>query len=557
MQPIYEIFSYSHIKPFIAILQEKKIVDKRSAQNEHFLYLADYFHKIGVKTVLIEPEYVDRDYLEDYSRYYSKCFQKYSKWCTRIHFFSSSFTKEEFYKKLSSPDWATWTNNLQTSYLGFIVLRPIPKTLFGRICLTIYSELGSFFPVLCEYKAHIMGIEFKVNTLACQEQDNAISACATTALWSAFQGTGKKTLQHTPSPYEITLNAKNVIGDSRSIFPNRGLLPSQMAYAVKEEGLEPLMVQFSNTSYLKALLRAYLHAKIPVILGFTLRFENEEGKYFDSKLRKKPIGDHAVTVTGYHLTSEIKAFNMTSISYHKSEKDKPMFLRSSGIDKIYVHDDQLGPLAQMTFRDEYWQHMTTEWYQYRPNKSQREQINATIKIILFPLYHKIRIRFNTIFLIIKDFHDYYTSMWSELRCTITWDIYLTTVCELKKQILQIPTDILGDKESRLKMLAYKMPRYIWVVDTYTSKDKSDKKLSFSFYFDATDIENSDLFICALHYDRESYEIIHREAIIVNKNKILKEDGTRNYQASKILSLYRERNDNPQIIKPSLDLDLLF
>jgi hypothetical protein len=37
-------------------------------------YIFNYLKRFDAKTILLESDYVDRDYLEDYSRYYVKCF---------------------------------------------------------------------------------------------------------------------------------------------------------------------------------------------------------------------------------------------------------------------------------------------------------------------------------------------------------------------------------------------------------------------------------------------------------------------------------------------------
>lgn len=552
----YQVFSYTGIDDLIDKLKNVWQIDERTAQNEHFRYLEEYFKNIKVQTIVLEMEYVDRDYLEDFSRYYSKCFHPYPKWCVRLHFFAFHFTKEDFEKIILQYNRNDNTCSLQDHYLGFIVLRPLPKTLFARICLKTYPEQDASngqrnFPVVREYKAHLLGLELSIKTLAFLEQDNAVSACATSALWTALQGTDQGLLHRTSSPYEITLNAKKFVSDySKTSIPDKGLLPSQMAHAIKEEGLEPLLVGFVNTSYLKALVRAYLSVRVPVILGFTLRYEEEKGELPNGRQRSLPIGDHAVTIVGYHIgASSLIEFddNIDLIPSTIDKKDrKPMYMRSSKIDKLYVHDDQLGPFASMGFRQEDWQHLTTGWYRHRVPS---DQVNATVSTMIFPLYHKIRIRFNTIFSIIRDFNTYYMEMWKNDK--VVWDIYLTTVCDLKKRILSLESALLKDTECRLKMLKSKLPRYIWVADAYVKEGDKEEKLSFSFYFDATDIDNSDLFICALHYDLGSYTNICLQAGLnfPESSLVLSPDSKFNYQSWRILNAYVDPTEK-KIIKPS-------
>ena len=544
----YKIFTYTSFKNLIDSLREYMAIEEQAANNEHFQYLDNYLKCIQVKSFIWEPEYIDHDYMEDYTRYYAKCFQRYPKWCSRILFFREELDTETIEKAITE-EGTKASERLQPYFLGFIVLRPLPKTLLGKVCLKTYDnteETHRVFPILRDYTIHFLGMPLTVNSLAFQEQDNAVSACATTAIWFALHGIGYNSGKtNLPSPSEITLNAKKLISDyAKSALPNKGLLPSQMAHAMKEEGFEPLLMKFINTSYLKALLRAYLHAHVPVILGVTLMFEDEEGILPDGKSRKEPIGDHAVTATGYNLNLEKEPvdFDLGGYPVHIMRgKNIPFFARASRIDKIYVHDDRLGPFAKMTFRDEYYQRLLTEWYRFRKHP---DQVNASVDTILLPLHPKVRIKFHTIFSIIHVFNAYYMDVWQVfLDKPIEWDIYLSTVCDLKAQWLSEAR--FEDPSCKLRILSLHMPRYIWVADAI---DSENNNLLFTFLFDATDIENSDLFIRALHYTRLSFDIMRRQALLLREHPVEWGDNTFNYQSWKILSHYFEENSD-QIVKP--------
>jgi hypothetical protein len=103
----------------------------------------DYFNKylksddIGVKTIVVEHDYIDRDFLEDFSGYYVRCFSDYKRKCTRLHFFSEKFQQADFdlFLEQFDPDFK---NKLEKSYLGFIVIKPLPQTIIGRTCLKTY-----------------------------------------------------------------------------------------------------------------------------------------------------------------------------------------------------------------------------------------------------------------------------------------------------------------------------------------------------------------------------------------------------------------------------------
>jgi hypothetical protein len=110
-----------------------------------------------------------------------------------------------------------------------------------------------------------------------------------------------------------------------------GLTSIEMAHAIKSVGLEPYLVNAANHYLLKATLYAYLRAGIPMMFGFHL---------IDvSSSSPEVIGKHAVAITGYSLGySQSTFFENTSF-----------LLKATRIDKIYVHDDQVGPFSRMAF----------------------------------------------------------------------------------------------------------------------------------------------------------------------------------------------------------------
>lgn len=472
--------------------------------NDKIAYLDDYLRTIRCQTVVIEDCYVDKNFLEDYARYYSRCFQEYPKKCVRVHFFAAKFGIRRLKNYLNRPLHSNKGLFYDGSYLGFIVFRPLPNAPLAKVCLTTYrDEIGKHrhFPVLKDYFVHFLGSELSVKSLAFQEQDRALSACATSALWSAFHGSSGLDVNTVSAPSRITENAKKIIPQATSNHPHRGLTPAQMSNSIREEGLEPLLCNFINTSYLKALLRAYLSVGVAPVLGMTLYYGDEQGVLANGIPRTIPIGDHAVAVAGYNMSeNQPKEFKADDIGTNIPViLRQPMYLLSSSIDKLYVHDDEVGPFVKMEFDDEYWQHLKTRWHMYRKNP---DEINATVRDILLPKPHKIRISFNTIFSIIREFNSLYMGGWYDDGGRVVWDIYLTTVNDFKQEIRSYDTNYFLQPQHKMSLLSLSLPRYIWRVDGYML-EKSDQKMtkkSFTYIFDATEIENSDLFVCAVHYD---------------------------------------------------------
>src|SRR5262245_46892200 len=67
-----------------------------SAEGVHERYFGDYFDALGAKTVVVERDYIDHDYLEDFAAYYVRCFKNYARTCTRLHFFKKVVRERDF-----------------------------------------------------------------------------------------------------------------------------------------------------------------------------------------------------------------------------------------------------------------------------------------------------------------------------------------------------------------------------------------------------------------------------------------------------------------------------
>jgi hypothetical protein len=218
---------------------------------ERALSLARYLTSPGIqaKTIVEESEYIDRDYLEDFAGYYVSCFTEYPRRCRRLHFFSSDFDEAAFVALINGGTSSISADSLRGSYLGFVVVRPLPEARIGRTCIATYTSDGGTrrFPTVIDCHANLCGIPLKVRSVPYQEQDTVTAACATSAVWSALHVTGSKFQHRIPSPVTITQWATNGSPhrDSRSM-PNHGLNMGEMLAAIRHAGLEPMTAQVSQ-----------------------------------------------------------------------------------------------------------------------------------------------------------------------------------------------------------------------------------------------------------------------------------------------------------------------
>jgi len=461
------------------------------SSKSHPAYLDSYFTALKVQTIVAEPDYVNRDYLEDFASYYVRCYGRYERYCSRLHFFSEAFDEAAFRALLAGEDGGLTVDALRKSYCGFIVIKPLPQTVFGRTCLKTYpAEAGRVFPVTRAFAANLFGISLNIpDTLPFQEQDNVVAACATSALWSVLQGTAKEFQHAQLTPVEITRAATELLPAESRMIPNRGgLSTAMMAEAIRAVGLEPLTlyVPENDDVTLRAALYAYLRARIPAILGVRLL----------DTASSEILGDHAVAVTGFKLAEE--------------PADPPIAsgvrLRAARMLKIYAHDDQVGPFARMEFDGKKIevelgdgrgpvpvQTLSTSW---RNKSGTTHEVRAAPLIVLVPLYHKIRIPYEDVIQVIMDFHKFLVTA-NLLNGLVgasgpEWDIHLTTVNDLKTD-LQGCDQLRG--EQRLRWLTQGMPRFLWRATAVSGTQRI-----IDVFFDATDIHTNESVYGVLVYD---------------------------------------------------------
>jgi hypothetical protein len=476
----------------------------------HKQYFSDYFDELAAKSIVIEYEYVDHDYLEDFANYYVKCFQDYDRKCTRLHFFNVEFTSEQFAAVLAGAN-KKLNSLLRDSYLGFIIVKPLPRTIIGRTCLKTYPIANRrFFPVTRSYPVNIFGLPLEVNTLAYQEQDQVAAACATSALWSIFQRTGILFHHPIPTPIEITKSATYNYPTQVRTIPNHGLTLEQMSDAIRDVGLEPFLVNVANEYNLKSAVYSFLRAGVPVAFAIVI---------IDASINPSPIlGHHAVAVTGY------------SLGRHAPIPEAPSgFLsKASRIDKIYVHDDQIGPFARMEIDGKVVEvivapppnptklfvSLSTSWM------GQNKVIGSCRAIpqaILVPLHHKIRITYDVIERTVINFDSAIEifrvkGLLPLLKERVEWDIFLSTNNPLKEEILA-PAGF--DAVNRTEVLTEKMPRYIWRSIAFLNGQRL-----IELVFDATDIEQGNFFIMAIKYDEPFFVALNSICSVPSAKNII-------------------------------------
>lgn len=286
-------------------------------------YIYNYLEALGAKSVLLELNYIDKDYLEDFSRYYVKRFGNAGHHCARMHFFTDTVNHLSITRVLKGEEGAAEVaEDLSSSYLGFMVIKPLPKTFIGKTCLKVMDDAHDVQHrrkrrLSRNYRVDLFGIQLNVPSIAFQEQDKVVAACATTAIWSALHCLKWRDVRAIHSCSEITVNAINHIDGSANSFPNKELSNKQIMRSLDVEGLRHHSESLANMIQedFLATVTSYIDSHLPLlIMGEVFSVQKENGKTL------VPYGaGHAITIVGYKTDEE---------------------------SVVYVHDDRLGPYAR-------------------------------------------------------------------------------------------------------------------------------------------------------------------------------------------------------------------
>jgi hypothetical protein len=295
------------------------------------------------QSALVEERYVDRDHMEDHTAFYASALGTILNTCRRVHFFSMNakdleaeidqlrkcayeFGEEAFRRACKAFS--------EKRYLGFTVIRPLQGYPVGRTVLKFVPRSSGnrslrHFDCMREYHAHVAGVRITVRGLAFQQQDVGVSACATTALWSAFHKMVDYEDIALPSPAKITsLAARYSLPHGRHM-PSEGLSVDQMCQATRAIGLSPHLFNIGLLTPPRRLefARAYIYSSC--VSGYPCVL-----------ILKNLTHGHAVTVAGVSVRARHEP-SIISEGYDDASGD---------LLRVYVQDDRLGPYVPAVFK---------------------------------------------------------------------------------------------------------------------------------------------------------------------------------------------------------------
>ncbi len=362
-------------------------------------YIEQYAQKLECSSVVIEEDYIDRDYIEDHSIFYSRSRQPLPNHCIRVHFFrrvdeavlrDRLSTLADEYAKSKNLYAERCKEFSEECYLGFMVVKPLHGCPVGRTVLRTFPREGCRdgnvreFRGSLKYDAHLLGVNLTVLGLAFQQQDEGVSACATTAIWSSLQKLKSTEEVSAATPAQITTHASRFSLPYGRPMPSEGLSLDQMCQAIHALAISPDLLRTSTYELARKITyAAALSDTTPILIIAHAR-----------------LGKHAVTVAGVKRAKE-----------HRATPSKGCLDdRSIDLAGLYIHDDRIGPYvrADLTSTTE---SLRAQWGGRIEANEKAAQLTISVNgakeewlltHVLTPIHNKVRLSFSQMFRIADE-----------------------------------------------------------------------------------------------------------------------------------------------------------
>ncbi len=233
-------------------------------QGRKYGLLAGYFAKCRemlrrrAKSVVAERRYIDKDFRDVYTGFYSRKFAAYQSKCLRLHFFSRIIRDQDLYS----------LDVHQKDYIGYVVVRPTRNQCIGSMIIDPRRAEGLQGSICAaKYYAHILGAELEIEGFPFIAQHKDVTRCAHADCWMVFRYLSQKYRTYKEAyPYQITqMTTDYSLG--RLVPSTHGLTVSQIAEIFARFGLSPEI--YSRDSYnpfeFERFLLAYISSGLPVV----------------------------------------------------------------------------------------------------------------------------------------------------------------------------------------------------------------------------------------------------------------------------------------------------
>lgn len=441
--------------------------------NSSFKILWNALKDIQEITFVIEEYYIDRVYRDSYYTYYSCKHFEYSRYCKRLFVFSG---KIETSNGCTITDIAT--KELQKTFIGCIVIRPIETGKIGRSLLNPYyfTEPNNTYVRYANYDITMFGKRLHIDAFPYSMQDEETTSCAEITILNLLDYFSKKYAEYKyflPSEI-IEIAVKN--GYERRL-PTKGLDYLLISKVFMEAGFYPVLYnsdKLEDDSKFKRILHYYIESGIPTAVGLEI---NKNTK-------------HSIICIGHGMVDEQRINNKQYSIPDEYNKDHHIWVIDSAdlvMDYIVMDDTQV-PYSKYAWKDGN-PNMLGE---YKP------------EYLMVPLYKRM-------FLEAAHAYDICTSILANRELGIQRHVPEIGTIDNPMVIRLFMASSRGFKKYRInsfsstnndikeRYINTPFPRFVWVCEVYATKDYPDSCIG-EIVIDATAAPNVRMgSVILLHY----------------------------------------------------------
>lgn len=277
---------------------------------------------------LIEYPYVDKVYRDSYYNYFSSKHFSYKRDCIRVSLFDGEITHEEFFDSKKHLE-------LNTNFLGYLVIRPTINALFGRSIISPKAfEINHFQICSCKTDSLIYGVKLSVEGFPHSSQDGETIKYAETTIWVLMEYFGNKYADYKPALPAKIHSALERFSYQRQL-PSNGLTMDQISFALKEFGFgTSIYARGAYGDELHNIIDSYVESGIPVIVG----------------LQSNDIG-HVIIAVGKKLDGDIDWDKVDKSKIELDGKNIIYYETTNVPAKYIVQDDNHSPYRQIELKN--------------------------------------------------------------------------------------------------------------------------------------------------------------------------------------------------------------
>lgn len=396
--------------------------------------------------VVVETEYVDKDYRDAFYRLYSTKLRDYERNCVRLSFFNDGL--QPILENIVSASEKDITR-LKEGYLGFVVLRPL-KQCIGRNIISPMAMKHGVGMSLCgiRMRTSCLGLKLSVWGFPHASQDGQLMTCAETTVWAISEYFGEKYSHYSRIyPHGIVDMLHDSVYERQ--IPSHGLTYEMISLALQKQHFECKVYHKANARF-RELFNCYVESEFP--LAVAIEGNDSQGIHFG----------HAIVCIGQQTPAK-SAINTV---LPRTINNVQIYNWNNAISEFVSIDDNMMPYQFFDFNRPTIHYGNPDWS------------NTEITCFIVPLHPKIYIEAEEALGISEQQIAYTHTAGSEVYVRTL----LTTSRSYREYILMQPTIPNDTKEM---MLSINLPKFVWLTEVSNKTDFLSNMVNEVLLIDAT------------------------------------------------------------------------